>query len=141
MINGNINSQTFLTHFMLPRFLKRATKSAIIDMSSISYKEPVGIVSVYSATKSYDYNLSKAVQETYPEKIDVLTVTPGAISTNMNPGSCSFCVEAPAHAKYVLSHLGKYKRTRGHWIHALQSIFVSIWYIGVLTNNINLRRY
>ena len=61
MININVKAQTFLTHAMIPRFLKRESKSAIIDISSIRHMSPGGNVPVYSATKSYNYAFSRAM--------------------------------------------------------------------------------
>jgi len=119
MVNVNVKAQTFLTHAMIPRFLKRNSRSAIIDISSVRHFVPGGNVPVYSASKSYNYSFSKAMAQAYSEKVDVMTVTPGSIKTNMNSGRYFFCISAQEHAKCVIDQLGWYTETMGHWMHAI----------------------
>ena len=77
MINININSQTYMTKFILPRMLERKSRSAIIDVSSIGHYNPGAKLAVYCATKSYNFMFSANIAKSYPDKIDVMTVTPG----------------------------------------------------------------
>lgn len=76
-INVNINSQTYMSMFMLPRLIARESRSAMINVSSIVYYSPGGMVPVYSATKSYNYALSESIRDAHSDKLDVLTVCPG----------------------------------------------------------------
>ena len=58
-INVNVNSQTFMTRFMLPRLLKRTSRSAILDVSSVcAQSEGCAMVPVYAATKAFNLALS-----------------------------------------------------------------------------------
>ena len=67
--------------FLLPKLLARESRSAMINVSSIAYYEHHGSLPVYCATKSYNYVLSECMRDAYSDKIDVLTVTPGATAT------------------------------------------------------------
>jgi NAD(P)-dependent dehydrogenase (short-subunit alcohol dehydrogenase family) len=87
---------------MIPRFLKRESKSAIIDLSSVRHMTPGGNVPVYSATKSYNYTFSRSMAEAYGDKIDVMTVTPGPLATKTNSGKYLFCIQPEQHAKCVV---------------------------------------
>jgi hypothetical protein len=60
------------------------------------------------------------MQDAYANKIDVLTVTPASVKTQMNPGTGDFTVQAPAHGKAVIDHLGWHNQTWGCWQHAYQ---------------------
>ena len=64
-VNVNINSQTYMSMFVLPRLLKRESRSAVINVSSIAALKPGGMVPVYSATKAYNLALSAAMQDQY----------------------------------------------------------------------------
>ena len=64
-ININVNSQTYLSYYMIPRMLKRKDRSAIINVASIAHYKPWPLASVYSGTKSYNYSLSLALTEAY----------------------------------------------------------------------------
>jgi len=84
-INTNINSQTYMSMFLLPRLLKGESRSAIINVSSVVALPPTsklaGIIPVYSATKAYNLALSQAMFNQYKDKIDVMTVTPSSVKT------------------------------------------------------------
>mmetsp|Transcript_26821 Transcript_26821/g.35868 ORF Transcript_26821/g.35868 Transcript_26821/m.35868 type:complete len:112 (+) Transcript_26821:543-878(+) len=105
-INVNINSQTYMSMFVLPRLLKRETRSAIINVSSVTYYSPGGMVPVYSATKAYNFALSSAMQDQFRDKLDILTVTPANTKTQMNSGRYCFSVTAESHARATINQLG-----------------------------------
>ena len=105
-VNININSQTFMSMFLLPKLLAREKRSAIINVSSVAYYTPGGMLPVYSASKSYNYVLSQAMGQAYGEKIDVLTVTPNSVKSQMNSGRYLFTVEAATHANATINQLG-----------------------------------
>ena len=76
---------------------------------------------MYCATKKYNLALSKAMQDSYSDKIDVMTVTPASVITQMNPGHLiPFSIQAPDHAKTVIDHLGWHKQTWGSALHYFQ---------------------
>ena len=65
MINVNINAQTYMSMFMIPRFLKREKQSAIINLSSKATFYQRGNMTMYCATKRYNYQLSCCMQDAY----------------------------------------------------------------------------
>ena len=68
-----------MSYFMIPRFLKRKDRSAIVNISSSTYYNPGGMVPIYSAVKSFNYNLGMAMLDAYgSQNIDVMTVNPSA---------------------------------------------------------------
>ena len=98
-----------MTMFVVPRLLQRVHgRSAIINLSSKAAFYTRGFMPMYCATKHYNYMLSECMRDAYELKgIDVLTVTPSAVETNMNPGKGSYKVKAPAHARAVIDQLGR----------------------------------
>ena len=57
---------------------------------------------LYTATKSYNHILSSSIEEWYGDKIDVMTVVPRQVETNMNPVGYMFTVSPETHAKAVV---------------------------------------
>ena len=80
-INVNINSQTYMTHIMLPKLLERKSRSAIINLSSIGARRPAAIYPTYNASKAYVQCHSLCLHDAYKDKIDVLAVQPHGCST------------------------------------------------------------
>jgi len=137
----NINSQTFMTQAILPRFLKRESRSAIIDLSSVVAYTPSANTAIYAATKSYNFALSNAIRKSYPEKIDVMTVTPASVKTQMNSGRYCMTVTAEAHGKAVIDQLGWQSVTWGHWMHAIGPFITTYTPIGYFITRANAARY
>ena len=73
---------------------------------------------MYCATKRYNLALSKCMQDAYSDRIDVLTVTPASVKTQMNPGTGPFTVQPTEHARAVFDHLGWFGETKGSKWHA-----------------------
>lgn len=80
-INVNVNSQTYMSMFLLPKLLARESRSAIISVSSVAAYSPGGMVPVYCATKAYNMMLSECMRDQFSDKIDFLTVTPANTKT------------------------------------------------------------
>lgn len=142
LINVNVNTQTYMSMFLLPKLLARSSRSAIINVSSVVAHKPyiMGILPVYCATKSYNWTLSEAMRESYSDKIDILTVTPANTHTQMNPGIRVFSVTAVAHAVATINQLGWQKNTHGSIVHALHPRIDAIWPIGFIISKINASR-
>lgn len=75
---------TFLTHYIIPKFLKREKRSAIINLSSVAGEYPIPFISTYSATKAYNDFLTQAIQMEYSYKIDILSVRPMYVETGLS---------------------------------------------------------
>lgn len=125
-INVNVNAQTYLTRFMLPRLLKRQ-RSAIMDISSVcGITNGDAMLPIYSATKAYNRSFSLSIQKAYADKIDVMVVTPDSTKTQMNSGRYLFSITADVHACQTINHLGRYNETYGNWKHASKPYLMSI---------------
>ena len=68
-ININVNAITFMSHKVIPLFLERKKKCAIINLSSQSVQHSLRKVSVYTATKAYDSLFSHGLTQDYQGKI------------------------------------------------------------------------
>ena len=88
-----------MTRFVVPLMLKRNSRSAIIDISSVCAYGGSTTLPIYAATKGFNLLLSQSVALAHSDKIDVLTVTPNSTKSNMNPGRYLFSVEAKPHAE------------------------------------------
>ena len=109
-INLCVNSQTFMSQFMLARMIERSKKSAIINVSSAAFNAPSVKMPVFSAASSYTYCLSESLRSSHSDKIDVITVTPG-----FNPAG-----GATSHTQAVLNQLGSFGHTHGSALDALK---------------------
>jgi short-subunit dehydrogenase len=114
-----------MTKFILPRMLERKSRSAIIDVSSIGHYNPGAKMAVYCATKSYNYMFSANIAKSYPDKIDVLTVTPGGTRSQLYSGRYTFSVTAESHGKAVIDQLGWQSVTYGSYVHAIEPLMRS----------------
>ncbi len=75
---------TFLTHYLLPQFLKREKRSDIINLSSVAAENPIPFISTYCATKVYNDFFSQSIQMEYSHKIDILSVRPMYVATGLS---------------------------------------------------------
>ena len=64
-INVNILPMTLLSHCLIPIMIRRESRSAIINLSSVAGEQPLPYISVYSATKAYNDFLSQAIGMEY----------------------------------------------------------------------------
>jgi short-subunit dehydrogenase len=70
IITVNTYPQTILSEEFRKRMLKRAGKSAIVNLSSITGGKPFSINPLYSATKGFNDFLSIATSVEYEDQID-----------------------------------------------------------------------
>jgi len=84
MIVVNTLPQTLFTHLFLPRLRQRESRSAIIDVSSVTSVMPLPGKEIYGGTKYYNrsYNVANSI---LPENknIDFLVVKPGFVTTKL----------------------------------------------------------
>ena len=98
------------------------------------------MVPIYSATKAYNLAMSRANADAYRHKIDIMHVTPDAVMTGMAQTKLFFSVEAKAHGRTVINHLGRFEETRGHWLHACKPYIRAIWPLNHIIDMINANR-
>jgi short-subunit dehydrogenase len=82
IIQVNVRTFALLTHLLIPE-LARHPQSHIINISSLSSYTPVAYKTVYPASKSFVYSLSRSLSEELKDtSIHVSVVLPGPIKTN-----------------------------------------------------------
>jgi 17beta-estradiol 17-dehydrogenase / very-long-chain 3-oxoacyl-CoA reductase len=130
-----------LCKYMVPK-LKAKRCGAIVNLSSLSaVVRTVPYLATYAGTKSFNQTFSDSLAfELQPFGVDVLTVTPGFVSTGMTQGSghrrprTNFqMVDVNEMAKDTLSVLGRRQATAGHRYHqVLQEVYdlVPRWVLG-----------
>lgn len=81
----NCHAQLGMTKLIVPKLLKRAQRSALIDVSSGMTSVPDSdLLSLYQGTKWFNRVLSNGWSGLLASKVDVLCLTPGFVSTNLN---------------------------------------------------------
>jgi 17beta-estradiol 17-dehydrogenase / very-long-chain 3-oxoacyl-CoA reductase len=125
----NMYPQTLLSYHVLPEFIKRfdesKKRSLLVNIASLVDLMNMPNTTVYSAAKRYAEFLSEGIRLEYSNKVDVVTVKPGAVITNMTNSvkgnhdySLPLAVEASCYAQYLINHLHQ-GVNYGHWKHSL----------------------
>lgn len=111
-----------MSNYAIPYMLKRERKSAIINVSSFTAEHPVPYVSNYSATKAFMDSFSKAIELEYSTSIDVLSLRPMMVESQMSKQPASFTVASRSQcARSAIAILGVDYETNGYWVHRLVS--------------------
>ena len=129
MLGINVYPQTLLSYHILPKFIERynSTKqrSLLVNFSSAMDLVTFPSTSVYSATKRYSDFLSEGIRLEYSHAVDVATVKPGLVDTNLTNSShgnglnwMPLTAEVNSWAKSFISNLHK-GINYGHWKHSL----------------------
>ena len=115
-----------MTHALAGAMLAREKRSAIINVSSVAGENPIPFISTYSATKAYNDFLSQSLTMEYAHKIDVLSLRPIYVESNLSKMEKS-CTVASAQecAQSALKYLGVDYETNGYYVHRLLSYLTS----------------
>jgi 17beta-estradiol 17-dehydrogenase / very-long-chain 3-oxoacyl-CoA reductase len=107
--------------------LKREKRSAIINLSSIAGEYPIPFISTYSATKAYNDFFSQSTQMEYSHKIDILSLKPLVVESNLSKQKKSLTVASRNEcAQAAMKYLGIDYETNGYYMHRLMSYFSSL---------------
>ena len=142
LINVNVGAVTFMTRAILPGMLKRK-RGAIINLSSYSGLYPVGLLSVYSATKSYVDHFSRSLRQEYSKDgIFIQSVTTMVVATKMTEGrwTNSLSLLPEDYAREAVKTIGRLGVTCGHRFHAVQFWLIQLlpeWFRDVMTFRVN----
>ena len=118
---------TLLTHWLLPGMLARDHRSAVINLSSVAGEYPLPYLAVYSATKAYNDFLSQSLDMEYAHKVDVLSVRPMLVETNLSGAKQSCTVASTSQcAQASLKYLGMDCETNGFYMHRLLSYVTTL---------------
>lgn len=132
-----------MTHSLLPRML-RHKRGAIVNVSSYSGTCPVGLLSVYSATKSYVDYFSRSLQQEYGGNgIFIQSLTTMVVVTKMTDKLWvnSFSVQPGDYAREAVKTICQLEVTCGHPVHVLQSWAIQllpVWLRDKMTFKVNL---
>ena len=127
IINCNIVSMTRMIDLVLPLMVDRK-RGIIINVSSISAAQPVPLLSIYSATKCYCDQLSRALHIEYKDKgIVIQSVLPSFVATNMSRLRPSFTVpSARDYVNQAIKTVGIESRTYGCLSHKMLGLMQDI---------------
>jgi 17beta-estradiol 17-dehydrogenase / very-long-chain 3-oxoacyl-CoA reductase len=128
MISVNCISQTMLTKIFVGKMSNRGVRSAVIDLSSITSTIPLPFRSVYAATKSYNYFLTKSLADEYENTIDFLSLKPLFVSTALTKMKSDgiYVISATQCVQGTLRDLGYEKVTFGHFYHKIQAFILNL---------------
>eukprot|EP01101_Sappina_pedata_P009888 TRINITY_DN608_c0_g1_i1.p1 TRINITY_DN608_c0_g1~~TRINITY_DN608_c0_g1_i1.p1 ORF type:complete len:322 (+),score=164.29 TRINITY_DN608_c0_g1_i1:121-1086(+) len=130
LLNVNVLFTTYLTRAIIPQLLERKTKTAIINLSSVTAHFPSSpLLSVYAGSKAYISSWSKALTaELSHHNCDVLAVSPGFVVSAMSGyRKPSLLVATPtATARDTLGKLGVVSEISPYYAHALQRYVIGL---------------
>lgn len=96
-----------MSNYAIPHMLRRDKRSAIINVSSFSAEHPCPYVTNYSATKAFVDSFSQALSLEYENQIDILSLRPMYVESNMSKQRASFTVASRNQcAKSAIRMLG-----------------------------------
>ncbi|CAI2375809.1 unnamed protein product [Moneuplotes crassus] len=82
--NINMAGPAMLTRMFINDFLKRTSRTAIINVSSLIRVVPSPYIKEYSATKQFLTLFSYYLQDNYGDKIDIQDLNPAVVTTNLS---------------------------------------------------------
>lgn len=124
----NIDSTAVMTHMVLPQMVSRS-KGAIINVSSGAGAIPMGLLSIYSASKAYVDFFSRALQQEYEKKgIFIQSVLPFMVVSKLSKvrKPSALVPTANQYVRAALSTVGSETRTFGFWSHKLQWLLLDL---------------
>ncbi|XP_032530055.1 inactive hydroxysteroid dehydrogenase-like protein 1 isoform X1 [Danaus plexippus] len=131
LISVNVVAVTTLTRMVLPGMLARG-RGAVVNVSSGSELQPLPLMAVYAATKSYVRSLTLALRAEVSPTVTVQHVSPLFVSTKMNTFSPTLLAgnplvpDARTYARHAVRTLGRVTATSGYWVHGVQSFFIKL---------------
>ena len=127
LVNVNVAAVTLLTHAILPSMLGRK-RGAVVNIASFAGCYPIGLMSVYSATKSYMHTFTQALQQEYSGTgVTIQSVVPLFVVTKMSWIKQPRCF-VPTPTDFVhrsIGTIGYQPVSRGCVSHELQGLAIS----------------
>ncbi|KAL6444121.1 hypothetical protein ACFW04_001810 [Cataglyphis niger] len=130
IINVNVGATTLMTRLVIGEMQKRG-RGAIVNISSGSEFQPLPLMTVYAATKTYVKSFSDALRAEYSKYgITVHHLSPFFVSTKMSMFSHRFQVpslfvpDATTYARNAIAILGKMDSSTGYWPHSIQKFII-----------------
>ncbi|XP_075045000.1 hydroxysteroid dehydrogenase-like protein 1 [Mixophyes fleayi] len=127
IVNVNIAAAVMMVHIVLPGMVER-NRGAIINISSASCYQPVPLLTLYAASKTFLDTFSRTLHYEYSSNgIFIQSITPFFVVTNMISYSSLFqkkSVLVPLATDFVrqaVRTIGVSRRTAGYWSHSIQT--------------------
>lgn len=121
LINVNCLPPVMLTRKLLPKMSARASKSAVLNVSSGAGIIPLAYYTTYSGTKALVDLFTRSLADEYPN-MDIMSLKPFDVSTKMMyykaPDIMTITIEECVRG--TLNDLGHQDDSYGHWKHKLQ---------------------
>lgn len=132
LVNVNVGATTHMTKLVLTGMQKRK-RGAIVNVSSSAELQPMPLLAVYAATKSYIKSFTEALRIEYKEdNITVQHLFPLFVNTKMNAFSYRlqettlFVPDAKMYASNAVNTLGIVNHSTGYWAHGIQYFFMRL---------------
>nr|AEE61795.1 unknown [Dendroctonus ponderosae] len=153
IIKINVGAVTLMCRAFIEDMAKMG-RGAIVNISSGSELQPLPLMNVYAASKTYIKNFTQALRYEYGDRgITVQHLAPMFVATKMNHFSAKiyqkslFVPDPETYSRYAVSVLGKLDESSGYWAHGIQTFFTTlppVWirmYIGGYMNKIFRQDY
>ncbi|XP_064098048.1 inactive hydroxysteroid dehydrogenase-like protein 1 [Macrobrachium nipponense] len=128
----NVASVPAMSKMVLPGMLARK-RGLIVNVGSLSAVAPFPYFQVYAATKAFVRSFSKGLEFEYRGTgVDVQTVLPGVVATNMAAWNKAFSkpsLSVPTPTKFArdaVATIGYASETAGYWNHEMQLMLAGI---------------
>lgn len=132
IININVGATTQMTRLVLPGMVERG-KGAIVNVSSGSEAQPLPLMTVYAATKTFIKSFSTALRCEYGKQgITIQHLSPLFVTTKMNNFSdrlqqkSLMVPDAETYAAAAVNTLGRLDQSAGCLSHGFQSFFIDL---------------
>ena len=134
--------QARLIHMLIPYFLKRKNRSAIINITAQCNHHNIGLgmlfsndisvpyLSVYEASNAFGYYHSNSIYKEYGDRIDILNITPGAVITENTQylTKTPFNINSEKFVNNIIKFMGNINGTTcAYWGHALSVYLINIY--------------
>ncbi|XP_066260716.1 inactive hydroxysteroid dehydrogenase-like protein 1 isoform X2 [Euwallacea similis] len=132
IIKINVGAVTLMCRAFIES-MKFRHQGAIVNISSGSELQPLPLMNVYAASKTYVKNFTQALRYEYGNKgLTIQHLAPMFVATKMNHFSekiyrrSLFVPDPESYARYAVSMLGKLDDSSGYWTHGIQTFFARI---------------
>jgi 17beta-estradiol 17-dehydrogenase / very-long-chain 3-oxoacyl-CoA reductase len=128
--------QSRLIQLVLPGFLNRTNKSAIVNITAQCHHPgifmdnviSVPYLSIYEAANSFGFYAGNSIYKEYKDRLDILNITPGAVITENTQylKDTYFNVDCKTFVNNIITMMGQVQgNTCGHWGHSLGGYLVN----------------
>ncbi|CAI2373612.1 unnamed protein product [Moneuplotes crassus] len=124
MIKVNCLPAVHLTRHIIPKLLKRKSKSLILNIGAGFGEHGFPGVAVYGGTKAFIHSFTESLSSQYGGEIDVICSVPSPVESNMNPPGMKipFSITARQHVEGTLKEIGYADQTYAHLKHDIISL-------------------